>query len=82
VKRFRRSTWMSIVNLKNCVFLETCDLSEISLDEIKIDATDKPREGIILSQSVWGILRGLESFSQLIYASQNGIAVSRRKISI
>lgn len=46
------------------------------LDEIKIDATDRPKEGVIVSQSVWGILRGLETFSQLIYASQYGLAVS------
>ena len=47
-------------------------------DEIKIDATDRPRDGMIVSNSIWGILRGLESFSQLIYTSQNGIAVSSK----
>ena len=46
------------------------------LDEIKIDATDRPNEGIIVSESIWGMLRGLESFSQLVYTSQNGVAVN------
>lgn len=58
--------------------MQPCEkLPSLSMDEhyeIKIDATDRPREGIILGQSVWGILRGLESFSQLVYSSQNGIA--------
>lgn len=58
--------------MQPCETLPSLDMDEHY--EIKIDATDKPREGIILSQSVWGILRGLESFSQLVYASQNGIA--------
>ncbi|XP_068240114.1 beta-hexosaminidase subunit alpha-like [Palaemon carinicauda] len=34
--------------------------------EIKIDSPDQPGEGVILAQSIWGILRGLESFSQLL----------------
>lgn len=49
----------------------------LSMDEhyeIKIDTADKPSEGWIVSSSVWGILRGLESFSQLVYAAQNGVA--------
>jgi len=42
--------------------------------EIKLDSEDRPLEGMILSSSIWGILRGLESFSQLTYPSQNGAA--------
>ena len=45
-------------------------------DEMKLDSADRPLEGMILGSSIWGILRGLESFSQSVYASQNGVAVS------
>ncbi|KAG0714978.1 Beta-hexosaminidase subunit alpha [Chionoecetes opilio] len=34
--------------------------------EIKINSPDAPGEGFLLAQSVWGILRGLETFSQLL----------------
>ena len=52
-------------------------IKQISMyaDEIKIDTADRPLEGMIVSNSIWGMLRGLESFSQLIYTSQNGVAV-------
>lgn len=46
-------------------------------DTIKVDAPDSPMRASIFSDSVWGILRGLETFSQLVYSSPDtGIAVS------
>ena len=36
-------------------------------DEIKIDSPDQPGKAQIIAFSVWGILRGMESFGQLIY---------------
>ena len=36
-------------------------------DEIKIDSRDQPGKAQIIAFSVWGILRGMESFGQLIY---------------
>ena len=41
------------------------------LDEIKISQGS----GVVEAQSIWGILRGLESFSQLIYAAPDGRSV-------
>ena len=38
-----------------------------SLDEIKIDTRDEPNSARIIAFSAWGILRGMESFSQLVY---------------
>ena len=38
-------------------------------DEIKIDSPDQPGKAQIISFSVWGILRGMESFGHLIYYS-------------
>ncbi|XP_065335395.1 beta-hexosaminidase subunit beta-like [Cloeon dipterum] len=43
--------------------------------ELKIDTPDLPMAGRLISQSIWGILRGLESFVQLAAPSQDGSAL-------
>ena len=40
------------------------------LDEIKIDSPDQPGKAQIIAFSVWGILRGMESFGHLIYFTE------------
>ena len=39
------------------------------LDEVKVNAPDSPGTAQIIAFHVWGILRGMETFSQLVYAS-------------
>ena len=38
-------------------------------DEIKVDAPDAPKEASIIAVSPWGMMRGIESFSHLLYTS-------------
>eukprot|EP00096_Caligus_rogercresseyi_P016428 TRINITY_DN907_c0_g1_i3.p1 TRINITY_DN907_c0_g1~~TRINITY_DN907_c0_g1_i3.p1 ORF type:complete len:539 (+),score=55.11 TRINITY_DN907_c0_g1_i3:60-1676(+) len=40
--------------------------------ELKINTDDRPGEAILTSASVWGLLRGLESFSHLVHVNQDG----------
>ncbi|XP_014667374.1 PREDICTED: beta-hexosaminidase subunit alpha-like [Priapulus caudatus] len=40
--------------------------------EIKIDNWDNPGEGLLTSDSIWGILRGLETLSHIIHEADDG----------
>ena len=46
-------------------------------DQIMIKKQDVQDRAVIMAESVWGILRGLESFTQLVYSTkENGYVVS------
>lgn len=45
-------------------------------DELRINSPDTQGAAILTSQSVWGVLRGLETFSQLLTQDETGTAVS------
>lgn len=46
------------------------------LDELKINAPGYEGRGLLTASSNWGIMRGLETFSQLLFASDDFAAVS------
>lgn len=48
---------------------------------MRIDSPDVPNGGKLVSHTVWGILRGLETFVQMVAPSLDGTAVSATKIS-
>lgn len=48
--------------------------------EIKIDSPDAPGEGTIIAQKIWGILRGLETFSQLLITDASAFSVNSTQI--
>ncbi|XP_071534652.1 beta-hexosaminidase subunit alpha-like [Panulirus ornatus] len=48
--------------------------------EIKIDSPDAPGEGTIISQSIWGMLRGLETFSQLLVPDASAYSINSTQI--
>ncbi|XP_045615351.2 beta-hexosaminidase subunit alpha [Procambarus clarkii] len=48
--------------------------------EIKIDSPDAPGEGAIISHSIWGILRGLETFSQILIPDASAYYVNSTQI--
>jgi hypothetical protein len=45
-------------------------------DELRINSPDLPGAALLTSQSVWGILRGMETFTQLLSLDETGTAVS------
>jgi hypothetical protein len=45
-------------------------------DELRINSPDLPGAGLLTSQSVWGVLRGMETFTQLLSLDETGTAVS------
>ena len=40
-------------------------------DELRVNSPMNPNEAILKSNSIWGMLRALESFSQIIIPSEN-----------
>ncbi|XP_063239330.1 beta-hexosaminidase subunit alpha-like isoform X2 [Bacillus rossius redtenbacheri] len=43
--------------------------------ELRVNSPDLPGSGLLTSQSVWGILRGLETFSQILHRDESGKAL-------
>ncbi|ROT62925.1 Beta-hexosaminidase subunit beta [Penaeus vannamei] len=70
-------------NVKVNLIAQCEELPHRNMDEqyeIKIDSPDAPLEGTIISHSVWGILRGLESFSHLLLPSGSAYVLNSTQI--
>ncbi|XP_021923175.1 beta-hexosaminidase subunit beta-like, partial [Zootermopsis nevadensis] len=50
--------------------------------ELRIDSPDLPGAALLTSQSVWGVLRGIETFSQLLSLDETGTALKVNSSSI
>lgn len=63
------------INMTNpCETAPHADMDEAY--SIKIDTPDYPREGVLSATTIWGILRGLETFTHLIYPTVDFSSVS------
>lgn len=49
-----------------CNFCRLCHTYSPTLNNFQIDSSDALGTGTIMAQSIWGILRGLETFSQML----------------
>lgn len=52
------------------------DWPSSSMDEqytLRVNSDDMPGRALLFSQSIWGVLRGLETFSQLVYRNEDGL---------
>ncbi|XP_018333566.1 beta-hexosaminidase subunit alpha [Agrilus planipennis] len=67
---------MGIINGLDILLKNKCEtLPSIDMDEnyeLSVSGSKSNTLALLTSDSVWGILRGLESFSQLLYASVKG----------
>lgn len=63
------------INMTNpCESAPHADMDEAY--SIKIDTPDYPRAGFLAASTIWGILRGLETFTHLIYPTADFSSVS------
>ncbi|KAJ9580577.1 hypothetical protein L9F63_024244, partial [Diploptera punctata] len=61
------------------------DLPYLHMDEhyeLRINSPDVPNSGLLTSQTIWGILRGLETFAQLLTIDEDGVVLKVNSTSI
>ncbi|KAJ8872803.1 hypothetical protein PR048_026419 [Dryococelus australis] len=64
------------VYVMGLVIISLCpDGWDLFSDELKVNSSDQEKAAILSSESIWGILRGLETFSQLLHIDQSGSAL-------
>ncbi|KAK7084802.1 hypothetical protein SK128_004139 [Halocaridina rubra] len=65
--------------------LKPCEhMPYLGMDEqysLKIDTPDDPGKGTLISESIWGMLRGLESFSQLLIPDGSAYTINSTQIT-
>lgn len=61
---------MSTINLFLClIYIFISNFTDL----LKVNTPDTPNKALLFSTTVWGALRGLETFSQLVYQMKPGL---------
>ncbi|KAF5291376.1 hypothetical protein FQA39_LY03527 [Lamprigera yunnana] len=89
-KQAESKSWKKDKNFKgyldslDIVLMDPCqdtDMPDASMDEQYVLKVTSPENSILSASTVWGVLRGLETFSQLFYVADGALQINATTIS-